>query len=86
MPASGTARKGPTEEAIPAPVPVVRVIPKETLRSRANGAGVAWGRINPLIAELVGEGTLHHGTVKRSGTNGLVMLSRTPRTTEELAP
>ncbi len=87
VPASGKARKKvPTKEDILIHVPVVGVISKEALRSKANAAAVALNKINPLIAELLDEGSLHEWKEKRAGTNPRTVFSRAAQTSEELAP
>ncbi len=67
-------------------VPVDGAISKDELRQKANAAGIAWNRINPLIADLIADGALHELKEKRSGTNPRKMLSRKPPPPEELTP
>ena len=85
-PPLGNVRRIPTKEDVMAQVPLVGSIPKENLRTKANAAGVALGRINPLIAELLDEGRLHECKEKRSGTNARIVLSRLPKPSVEGAP
>jgi len=60
-------------------VPVDKPISKDTLRNKANAAGIALNKINPLIAELLDDGTLYEWQEKRPGTNARKLLSRTPQ-------
>lgn len=84
MPEPTSAKRVPSKEDIMRHVPMVGSIPKDDLRVKANAAGIALNRINPLIEELVQEGRLYVGRQKRSGTNARKMLSRTPQPVEEL--
>jgi hypothetical protein len=74
-----------TKDDVMAHVPLREPISKEALRSKANAAGVAFGRINGLIAELVQDGRLHEWREKRSGTNPRRLLARFPEP-EDLIP
>ena len=65
-------------------VPLEGTISKDDLRQKANAAGVALNRINPLIVALMDEGRLHEWKVKRSGTNPRKLLCRIPQPPEEL--
>jgi len=65
-------------------VPMDKPISKETLRNKANLAGIPINKINPLITELIDDGTLHESQKKRPGTNGQKFLSRQAQPAEEL--
>lgn len=84
QPAKG--RRVPTKEDIMPHVPTDKPISKAALRSKANTAGIALNKINPLIAELLDEGTLHEWKEKRPGTNPRILLSRTPQPPAERTP
>ena len=56
-------------------VPPDKPIAKDALRSKANGAGIAWNRINPLIAELLDGDELHEWPKERPGTNPKIFPS-----------
>ena len=73
------------KEDVLAHVPLREPIAKEALRTKANAAGIAWGRINGLIAELIEAGRLHEWQEKRVGTNPRRVLARFPEP-EELIP
>jgi len=60
-------------------VPTDKPIAKDALRSKANGAGIAFGKFNPLIAELVEDGSLFEWFEKRPGTNPKKSLARFPQ-------
>ncbi len=72
------------KEDLLAHVPSDKPISKEALRSKANGSGIAFNRINGLLAELVADGVLHEWRVKRPRTNPLRMVSRSPQPLGEL--
>jgi hypothetical protein len=61
-------------------------IAKDALRSKANGAGIAWNKINPLIAELLDAGELHEWREKRPGTNPKVSFARFPQSQPQPQP
>ena len=84
VPEPAKAKRVWTKEDIMPHVPVDKPISKDALRSKANGAGIALNRINPLIAELVDEGILHEWKEQRARTNPRKLLSRTPQTPAEL--
>ena len=65
-------------------VPTDKPIAKDALRSKANGAGIAFGKFNPLIAELVEDGSLFEWFEKRPGTNPKKSLARFPQPVNEL--
>lgn len=67
------------KEDVLAHVPLREPMSKEALRSKANTAGVALNRINPLIAELIEDGLLHEWLVKREGTRPKIMVARFPQ-------
>lgn len=85
-PQASKGRRVPTKEDIMPHVPTDKPISKESLRGKANGAGIALNKINPLIAELLDEGALHVWKEGRPGTNARILLSRTPQTPAELKP
>ena len=60
-------------------VPADKPIAKDALRSKANGAGIAFGKFNPLIAELVEDGSLFEWFEKRPGTNPKKSFARFPQ-------
>jgi hypothetical protein len=73
-----------TKEDLMAHVPAEKPISKETLRSKANAAGIALNSINAFIAELIDEGVLYQWLEKRRGTNPRKLLSRRPQPSEDL--
>ena len=81
---TGRGRRTYGKDDLLAHVPPVEPISKEALRSKANGAGIAFNRINGLLAELLADGALHEWRVKRPRTNPLRMVSRSPQPPEEL--
>ena len=86
MPEATSAKRVATKEDIMPHVPLDGAISKDELRVKANAAGIAWNRINPLIDELIHEGRLHVNKQKRPGTNPRKMLSRKSQPPEELLP
>ncbi len=78
------AKRVPTKEDIMPHIPVGQPIPKKMLHRKANAAGIALNRINPLVDELLDDGTLHEWTEKPPGKSARKMLSRSPRLPEEL--
>lgn len=84
MPEPAHAKRVHTKEDIMPHVPLDKPISKDALRGKANAAGIALNKINPLIAELLDEGRLHEWNEKRPGTNPRKLLSRTPQLPEEL--
>jgi hypothetical protein len=85
IPAPVKPKRAATKEDIMPHVPLDKAISKDALRGKANAAGIALNKINPLIAELIDDGTLHEWRENRSGTNPRKLLSRTPQPAEELA-
>jgi hypothetical protein len=83
VPQTGKAKKIPTKEDIMPHVPTEGTISKEALRGKANRAGIALNKINPLIAELIDDGQLFEWQEKRPGTNARKLLSRKPQPTEQ---
>jgi hypothetical protein len=79
IPTEGKAKPAATKEALLAHVPAGKPILKDLLRVQANGAGIALNKINPLIAVLVAEGTLHEWLERRAGTNAKVSYARFPQ-------
>ena len=61
-----------------------KTISKDALRSKANAAGIALNKINPMIAELVEDGSLYEWREKRKGTNPKIMFARNPQPEPEL--
>jgi hypothetical protein len=85
VPMVAAAKRIPTKEDIMPHVPLDKPISKDALRSKANAAGIALNKINPLIAELIDDGALYERQEKRPGTNARKLLSRNPQPTEELS-
>ena len=83
VPKAAVKRLATKEDILPH-VPLDKQISKEALRRKANEAGIALNKINPLIAELVDDGVLHEWREARSGTNARKLLSRKPQPKEEL--
>ena len=65
-------------------VPPDKPMGKEVLRSKANNAGIALNKINPLIAELIDDGKLFEWREKRKGTNAKISFARFPQPEPEL--
>jgi hypothetical protein len=84
VPQSSKPKQIPTKEDILPHVPMDKPISKESLRGKANAAGIALNKINPLIAELIDDGALFEWQEKRQGTNARKLLSRKPQPPEEL--
>jgi hypothetical protein len=84
VPQSAKAKQIPTKEDILPHVPMDKPISKESLRGKANAAGIALNKINPLIAELIDDGALFEWQETRTGTNARKLLSRKPQPPEEL--
>ena len=84
VPAGAKVARRPMKDDVLIHVPTDKPIWKDALRSKANGAGIAVNKINPLIAELIDEGVLHEWLVKRSGTRPKIMLARFPQADGEL--
>jgi hypothetical protein len=61
-----------------------KAIPKDVLRAKANAAGIALNKINPMIAELVEDGSLYEWREKRKGTNPKILFARNPQPEPEL--
>ena len=85
VPTPSAAKRIPTKDDILPHVPLDKPISKEALRGKANAAGIALNKINPLIAELIDDGAIYEWQEKRAGTNARKLLSRKPQPTEELA-
>jgi hypothetical protein len=60
-------------------VPPQDPISKEVLRAKANAAGIAVNRINPMITELLQDGELYEWHEKRAGTNDKLSFARIPQ-------
>ena len=84
LPEPASAKRVASKDDIMPHVPLEGTISKDDLRQKANAAGVALNRINPLIVALMDEGRLHEWKVKRSGTNPRKLLCRIPQPPEEL--
>lgn len=69
----------PAKGDVLAHVPTGAPISKNELRDKANAAGIALNRINPLIDDLIGDGSLFVWSVKRKGTNPRILLARFPQ-------
>lgn len=82
-PPAAQPRRAHTKADILPHVPLNEPIPKESLRSAANAAGIPLNKINPLIAELVDDGSLFEWKKRRPGTNPRKLLSRTPQPSED---
>jgi hypothetical protein len=61
-----------------------KAISKDALRAKANAAGIAVNKINPMIAELVEDGALYEWREKRKGTNPKISYARFPQPEPEL--
>ena len=85
MPEPASAKRVASMDDIMPHVPLEGTISKDDLRQKANAAGIALNRINPLIVALMDEGRLHEWKVKRSGTNPRKLLCRIPQPPEDLA-
>ena len=79
MPETKNAKRIFTKADVLAHVPPEKPIAKDLLRAKANGAGIALNKINPMIAELVGDGDLHEWREKRKGTNQKISFARFPQ-------
>ena len=79
MPETKKAKRIFTKADVLAHVPPEKPIAKDALRSKANGSGIAWNKINPLIAELLDGDDLHEWREKRPGTNPKISFARFPQ-------
>ena len=84
VPGEPAAKRVPSKADVLAHVPVGEAISKNELRDKANAAGIAFNRINPLIEDLVGDGSLFVWSVKRKGTSPRILLARFPQAEGEL--
>ena len=84
VPKEPAAKRVPAKADVLAHVPTDRAISKNELRDKANAAGIALNRINPLIDELIQDGRLFVWSVKRKGTNPRLLLARFPQAEGEL--
>lgn len=84
VPNTARTRKVATKEDIMPHVPTDKPISKEVLRGKANNAGIAWNKINPLVAELVDDGKLFEWREKRKGTNAKISFARFAQPEKEL--
>jgi hypothetical protein len=78
IPKKANGKSLPTKADVLALVPAAGSIPKNGLRNKANAAGIALNRINPLIDELIADGSLIKEKEKREGTHARIILVRPP--------
>lgn len=83
-PETKTLKRIYTKADVLAHVPPDKPIAKDALRAKANSAGIALNKINPMIAELLDDGTLHQWQEKRRGTNPKISFARFPQPEPEL--
>jgi hypothetical protein len=84
IPTQNGSKKIYTKEDIMPHVPREKPISKEALRSKANRAGIAVNKINPMIAELIEDGRLFEWQKRRKGTNNEKLIARFAQPEEEL--
>ncbi len=84
MPETQNARRIHTKEDVLVHVPAGKPIAKDALRSKANAAGVALNKINPMLAELVDDCALYEWREKRRGTNPRILFARFSQPEKEL--
>jgi hypothetical protein len=84
IPETKKAKRIHTKDDVLAHVPPDKPIAKDMLRAKANGSGIAWNKINPLIAELLDGDDLHEWREKRPGTNPKISFARFPQPEPEL--
>lgn len=84
MPETKKAKRIHTKADVLAHVPPEKPIAKDLLRAKANGAGIALNKINPMIAELLDDGDLHQWHEKRPGTNPKISFARSAQPEPEL--
>ena len=84
LPATNKVKRIYTKADVLAQVALNKPISKDDLRAKANAAGIALNKINPMIAELVEDGALYEWREKRRGTNPKIMFARNPRAEPEL--
>ena len=84
MPETKPTKRTYVKEDVLVHVPIEKPIAKDALRSKANNAGIAFNKINPLIAELVDHGSLFEWREKRKGTNQKISFARFPQPPPEL--
>jgi hypothetical protein len=84
VPEQSKSKRIPEKADVLIHVPGDKAIAKETLRSKANRAGIALNKINPFIDELIADGVLYEWKKKRTGTNALKLIARFPQPEEEL--
>ena len=82
VPAEKNGKKVAGKLDVLAHVPLKTPIPKQELRAKANGAGIALNRINPLIEELLDDGSLFAWTISRPGRSPQTQLARFPQPAE----
>lgn len=75
----------PSVDQVLAQVPSDRPITKDALRLKANGVGIAWNRINGLIAQLLDAGRLFEWLTRRPGTREEKSYCRKPQPQPEIA-
>lgn len=84
MPETKKTKRTYNKADVLAHVPPGKPIAKDLLRAKANGAGIALNKINPMIAELLDDGSLHEWREKRPGTNPKLSFARFPQPEKEL--
>jgi hypothetical protein len=84
MPETKKAKRIYTKADVLAHVPPDKPIAKDLLRAKANGTGIALNKINPMIAELLDDGSMHEWREKRPGTNPKISFARFPQPEPEL--
>ncbi len=84
LPETNKVKRIYTKADVLAHVAPNKTISKDALRSKANAAGIALNKINPMIAELVEEGSLYEWREKRKGTNPKILFARNPQPEPEL--
>ena len=84
VPAEKAAKRVFRKEDVLAHVPLREPIDKEALRSKVNGGGIPWNKINGLIAELIQAGLVHEWLVKREGSRPRISVARFPQSEGEM--
>ena len=84
MPQTNKAKRTYTKADVLPHVPPDKPISKDVLRSKANTAGIAVNKINPMIAELIDDGQLFEWHEKRKGTGPKILIARFPQPEPEL--
>jgi len=84
-PADPKTRRVWTKEDVLPHVPISEPIPKDVLRSKANGTGIPFNKVYPLLAELVHDGRCHEWRIRRPRTNPQILIARFPQPEGKLA-